>query len=117
MIVLEGDQPLGADAHHYYDGLIKKLERDTSHVQHVQDFWGRSAEAAGSQSGEGRSGQRKRTFNVARPKILRPSDFAPTMTTPVRVSGSSDLIRPLNSMSAPPAAGTMRAGTAAPRSG
>src|ERR1700757_4080031 len=25
MIVLEGDQPLGADAHHYYDGLIQKL--------------------------------------------------------------------------------------------
>ena len=24
MIVLEGDQPLGADAHHYYDGLIRK---------------------------------------------------------------------------------------------
>ena len=24
MIVLEGDQPLGADAHHYYDGLIQQ---------------------------------------------------------------------------------------------
>lgn len=24
MIVLEGDQPLGADAHHYYDGLVQK---------------------------------------------------------------------------------------------
>ena len=24
MIVLEGDQPLGADAHHYYDGLIRE---------------------------------------------------------------------------------------------
>src|SRR5436309_9735138 len=45
--------------------------------------------------------QRKRTFNVARPKILRPSDLAPTMTTPVRVAASSDLIRPLNSMSQP----------------
>lgn len=45
---------------------------------------------------------RKRTFNVARPKIFRPPDFAATMTTPVRVAGSSDLIRPLYSMSAPP---------------
>jgi putative drug exporter of the RND superfamily len=28
MIVLEGDQPLGAEAHHYYDGLIRKLSQD-----------------------------------------------------------------------------------------
>src|ERR1700677_4543367 len=40
MIVLEGDQPLGADAHHFYDGLIKKLEADKKHVEHIQDFWG-----------------------------------------------------------------------------
>ncbi len=40
MIVLEGDQPLGADAHHYYDGLIQKLSQDTKHVEHIQDFWG-----------------------------------------------------------------------------
>src|SRR3954468_8377670 len=38
MIVLEGDQPLGADAHHYYDGLVQKLAKDTKHVQHIQDF-------------------------------------------------------------------------------
>ena len=25
MIVLEGDQPLGADAHQFYDTLVKKL--------------------------------------------------------------------------------------------
>lgn len=50
--------------------------------------------------------QRKRTSNVARPKILRPSDFAPTTTTPVRVSGFNDLTRPLNSMSVPAAADT-----------
>ena len=25
MVVLEGDQPLGDDAHHFYDGLIAKL--------------------------------------------------------------------------------------------
>jgi hypothetical protein len=52
-------------------------------------------------------GQRKRTFNVARPKIFRPPDFAATMTTPVRVAGSSDLIRPLNSMSVPSVADTI----------
>jgi putative drug exporter of the RND superfamily len=40
MIVLEGDQPLGADAHRFYDELIDRLEADTKHVEHVQDFWG-----------------------------------------------------------------------------
>jgi putative drug exporter of the RND superfamily len=37
MILLEGDKPLGDDAHKYYNALIRKLEED-SHVQHVQDF-------------------------------------------------------------------------------
>lgn len=39
MIVLEGDQPLGADAHQFYATLVKKLAADP-HVEHVQDFWG-----------------------------------------------------------------------------
>lgn len=47
MIVLEGDEPLGADAHRYYDGLIDKLTQDTKHVQHIQNFWGRSADRGG----------------------------------------------------------------------
>ncbi|MEB3033820.1 MMPL/RND family transporter [[Mycobacterium] nativiensis] len=55
MIVLEGDQPLGADAHHYYDVLIDKLNRDTRHVEHVQDFWGDPLTAAGSQSVDGKA--------------------------------------------------------------
>ena len=55
MIVLEGDQPLGADAHHYYDGLVRKLEADTKHVEHVQDFWGDPLTAAGSQSTDGKA--------------------------------------------------------------
>jgi len=55
MIVLEGDQPLGADAHHYYDGLVKKLAQDTKHVQHIQDFWGDPLTAAGSQSTDGKA--------------------------------------------------------------
>ena len=44
MIVLEGDQPLGADAHHYYDGLIQKLSQDTKHVRAHSGFLGRSAD-------------------------------------------------------------------------
>ena len=55
MIVLEGDQPLGADAHHYYDGLVKELAQDTKHVQHIQDFWGDPLTAAGSQSTDGKA--------------------------------------------------------------
>ncbi|GFG53212.1 MMPL family RND transporter [Mycolicibacterium agri] len=55
MIVLEGDQPLGAEAHHYYDGLIQKLGQDTKHVEHIQDFWGDPLTAAGSQSNDGKS--------------------------------------------------------------
>jgi RND superfamily putative drug exporter len=55
MIVLESDQPLGAEAHQYYDGLIKKLQADTKHVEHIQDFWGDPLTAAGSQSADGKA--------------------------------------------------------------
>ena len=55
MIVLEGERPLGADAHHYYDGLIRKLSQDTKHVEHIQDFWGDPLTAAGSQSADGKA--------------------------------------------------------------
>jgi putative drug exporter of the RND superfamily len=55
MIVLEGDQPLGDAAHRYYDDLIKRVEADTKHVQHVQDFWGDPLTAAGSQSSDGKA--------------------------------------------------------------
>jgi RND superfamily putative drug exporter len=55
MIVLEGDKPLGADAHRFYDTLIHKLEQDRKHVQHVQDFWGDTLTAAGSQSNDGKA--------------------------------------------------------------
>ena len=50
MILLEGDQPLGAEAHRYYDEIVKRLEQDKKHVQHIQDFWSDPLTAAGSQS-------------------------------------------------------------------
>ncbi|MUM16845.1 RND family transporter [Mycobacterium sp. CBMA271] len=40
MIVLEGQEPLGEDAHQYYAGLIRELRNDPKHVEHVQDLWG-----------------------------------------------------------------------------
>jgi RND superfamily putative drug exporter len=55
MIVLEGDEPLGPPAHQFYDTLIAKLAADTTHVQHVQDFWGDPLTAASSQSTDGKA--------------------------------------------------------------
>ena len=55
MIVLEGDQPLGADAHQYYDGLVRELEADTTHVEHVQNYWGDLITAASAQSADGKA--------------------------------------------------------------
>lgn len=55
MIVLEGDHPLGAEAHHYYDDLVAKLSADTTHVQHIDNFWGDPLTAAGSQSSDGKA--------------------------------------------------------------
>nr|WP_197380831.1 MMPL family transporter [Mycolicibacterium mengxianglii] len=53
MIVVEGDEPLGPDAHTYYDDVVRELNADTTHVQHVQDFWGDTLTAAGAQSIDG----------------------------------------------------------------
>ncbi|QRY44143.1 RND family transporter [Mycolicibacterium boenickei] len=52
MIVLEGDKPLGEDAHRYYDDLVRQLRADTKHVQHVQDYWGDSLTASGVESAD-----------------------------------------------------------------
>jgi putative drug exporter of the RND superfamily len=55
MVVLEGDQPLGDEAHRYYAELIHQFRADTTHVTHVQDFWGDPLTAAGAQSGDGKA--------------------------------------------------------------
>ena len=55
MIVLESDEPLGAEAHTYYDGLVRRLAADTEHVEHIQDFWGDPLTAGGSQSKDGKA--------------------------------------------------------------
>src|SRR6201987_3172827 len=52
MIVVEGQQPLGPDAHHYYDSIIAKLRQDPHHIQHIQAFWGDPLTAAGAQSAD-----------------------------------------------------------------
>ncbi|GFG73629.1 MMPL/RND family transporter [Mycobacterium botniense] len=55
MIVLEGQQPLGDDAHKYYDRLIRELKDDPRHVKHIQDFWGDPLTAGAAQSSDGKA--------------------------------------------------------------
>ena len=55
MIVLEGQQRLGDDAHAYYDRVIREIRGDTKHVEHVQDLWGDRLTAAGAQSDDGKA--------------------------------------------------------------
>jgi RND superfamily putative drug exporter len=55
MIVLEGQNPLGESAHNYYDQVVKKLDADTKHVEHVQDMWSDPLTGAGAQSNDGKA--------------------------------------------------------------
>jgi RND superfamily putative drug exporter len=55
MLVMEGQQELGDDAHTYYDTLIRALKSDTTHVEHVQDLWGDRLTASGAQSKDGKA--------------------------------------------------------------
>jgi RND superfamily putative drug exporter len=57
MIVLESQngQPLGPDAHRFYDQMIAKLQADKTYVEHVQDFWGDPLTEAGAQSDDGKA--------------------------------------------------------------
>jgi putative drug exporter of the RND superfamily len=52
MIVLEGQQPLGDAAHQYYDRLIRQLQDDPKHVQHIQNFWGDPLTKGAAQSAD-----------------------------------------------------------------
>ncbi|MEZ0353181.1 RND family transporter [Mycobacterium sp. pR1184] len=55
MVLLEGRDKLGDSAHRFYDTLIAKLSEDKAHVEHVENFWGDSLTAAGSQSADGKA--------------------------------------------------------------
>ncbi|MDH6194907.1 RND superfamily putative drug exporter [Mycobacterium frederiksbergense] len=58
MIVLEaqGDgAKLDASAHRFYNDMVDRLEADTKHVEHVQDFWGDPLTEAGAQSNDGKA--------------------------------------------------------------
>jgi RND superfamily putative drug exporter len=55
MVVLVGDEPLGEEAHRYYDELVAKFDADPEHVEHVHNFWGDMITAAGVQSSDGKA--------------------------------------------------------------
>ncbi|MEB3983897.1 RND family transporter [Mycobacterium sp. 663a-19] len=55
MIVLEGQQPLGDEAHKYYDRLIHQLRNDPKHVGYIQDFWSDPLLTGAAQSGDGKA--------------------------------------------------------------
>ena len=54
MIVLEGQERLGDDVHHYYDSLIRQL-KDDPHVKHIHDYWGDPLTAAAAESADGKA--------------------------------------------------------------
>ncbi|AQA03267.1 hypothetical protein BVC93_13510 [Mycobacterium sp. MS1601] len=55
MIVLEGEEPLGDDARQYYSEIIRKMQADPTHVEHVQDLWSDPLTASGVQSNDGKA--------------------------------------------------------------
>src|SRR5882757_5252218 len=55
MVLFEGQNKLGDDAHRFYDALITKLSQDTHHIEHINNFWGDPLTAAGSQSTDAKS--------------------------------------------------------------
>ncbi|EFV12110.1 RND family transporter [Segniliparus rugosus] len=51
MVLLESQKgDLGDEARAYYNKLVQRLQKDTKHVAHVQDFWGARNTAGGVQS-------------------------------------------------------------------
>ena len=55
MIVLEGQKPLGDEAHTYYNNLIRQLRTDPTHVKHIQDFWGDELTRGAAESTDGKA--------------------------------------------------------------
>ncbi len=64
MVLLEGQEKLGDDAHRFYDTLVAKLSQDTTHVQHIENFWGDPLTA-------GRFAERRRQGSVCPAEPLR----------------------------------------------
>ncbi|OBF08863.1 hypothetical protein A5730_09305 [Mycobacterium sp. ACS4054] len=106
MILLEGQQPLGDDAHLYYDRLVKQLEADHQHVQHVQNFWGDPLTRGAAQSADGKAAYVQVNLNgiqggsagdqsvAAIRKIVQQADPPPGLK--VYVTGPAPIIADMN---------------------
>jgi RND superfamily putative drug exporter len=55
IILLEGQQPLGDDAHAFYNRLIRQLQDDPKHVMHIQNFWGDELTRGAAQSADAKA--------------------------------------------------------------
>src|SRR3984957_17704762 len=55
IMMIEGQQELGDNAHKYYDKVVRELKADTKYVEHVQDLWGDRLTAAGAQSADSKA--------------------------------------------------------------
>lgn len=55
VIVLEGQQTLGDEAHRYYDRLIRQFQDDPTHVQYIRNFWGDELTRAAAESPDGKA--------------------------------------------------------------
>ncbi|CAJ1510910.1 RND family transporter [[Mycobacterium] burgundiense] len=55
VLVLEGQEPLGDEAHRYYDDVIRQLRDAPEYVQHIRDFWGDPLTAGAAQSADGKA--------------------------------------------------------------
>ena len=103
MVVLEANRPLGDVDHQYYDELMRRLLRDTKHVQSAIDLWGKPITAAGAQSLDGKCtyvllrlagdiGQMQANESVAAVRDIVAKDTAPPGLK-VYVSGAAPLAK------------------------
>ncbi|WP_067967469.1 MMPL/RND family transporter [Mycolicibacter icosiumassiliensis] len=54
-LLLEGDEPLGPDAHRYYATLLDRINADTTHVNSAMDLWSDPQFAAANESADGKA--------------------------------------------------------------
>ncbi|OBI36628.1 RND family transporter [Mycobacterium colombiense] len=103
MVVLEANRRLGDGDHQYYDELMRRLLRDTKHVQSAIDLWGKPITAAGAQSLDGKCtyvllrlagdiGQMQANESVAAVRDIVAKDTPPSGLK-VYVSGAAPLAK------------------------
>ncbi|MEB3030657.1 RND family transporter [Mycolicibacter sp. MYC340] len=53
-LLLEGDEPLGTEAHRYYSLLLDDIGQDTTHVNSMMDLWSNPQFAPANESADGK---------------------------------------------------------------